>query len=320
MSWSPAGDRLAYFARTEKEQTLILQNVVTEQDREADRAEDGRRARSRPTSARTASEVAFSGAARRDRRHLHRRPRDAARSRNLTNDAFGDYAPTCVARRQVDRLPRARQRQREAVPARPRDRARRRSSPSARTTTAARSSSTTTRSCSRRRRSIPAEPIEPEVARNGNIYNIWTLNLKTGELRQYTDALDGNLSPVVLRDDEAGADRVRHLLQGRVRPPHARAQGAAAHGRDARTSARPARSSTSRRRSRTRWCSRTTPQEGHVREDVPRGPAAGERRRHERRRRLRRHAGHASPTCSATSSSTSSPRRSRSTGRCRSRT
>ena len=28
MSWSPAGDRIAYFARTEKMKTLILQNVV----------------------------------------------------------------------------------------------------------------------------------------------------------------------------------------------------------------------------------------------------------------------------------------------------
>ena len=44
----------------------------------------------------------------------------------------------------------------------------------------------------------PAQPIEPEVARNGNVYNIWTLNLKTGQLRQYTDALGGNTSAVVL--------------------------------------------------------------------------------------------------------------------------
>src|SRR6476619_6390153 len=29
MSWAPAGDRIAYFARTEKNKTLILQNVVT---------------------------------------------------------------------------------------------------------------------------------------------------------------------------------------------------------------------------------------------------------------------------------------------------
>ena len=41
----------------------------------------------------------------------------------------------------------------------------------------------------------PAVPLEPEVAKNGNIYNIWTLDLKNGELRQYTDALGGNWSP-----------------------------------------------------------------------------------------------------------------------------
>src|SRR5512134_3270013 len=29
MSWSPQGDRLAYFVRTEKDRSLIVQNVVT---------------------------------------------------------------------------------------------------------------------------------------------------------------------------------------------------------------------------------------------------------------------------------------------------
>ncbi len=48
----------------------------------------------------------------------------------------------------------------------------------------------------------PNEPIDPEVARNGNIYNIWTLNLKNGELKQYTDTLTGNVSPIVLRDQK----------------------------------------------------------------------------------------------------------------------
>jgi hypothetical protein len=44
----------------------------------------------------------------------------------------------------------------------------------------------------------PNQPIDPDVARNGNIYNIWTLNLKNGELRQYTDTVGGNVSPIVL--------------------------------------------------------------------------------------------------------------------------
>ena len=46
----------------------------------------------------------------------------------------------------------------------------------------------------------PTVPLEPDVARNGNIFNIWTLDLTTGELKQYTDALGGNLSPVVLNE------------------------------------------------------------------------------------------------------------------------
>ena len=43
----------------------------------------------------------------------------------------------------------------------------------------------------------------PEVARNGNIFNLWSLSLKNGELKQYTDALGGVLSPVVLSKDGA---------------------------------------------------------------------------------------------------------------------
>jgi hypothetical protein len=44
----------------------------------------------------------------------------------------------------------------------------------------------------------PNEAIDPEAAKNGAIYNIWTLNLKTSALARYTDAVGGNLSPVVL--------------------------------------------------------------------------------------------------------------------------
>ncbi len=44
----------------------------------------------------------------------------------------------------------------------------------------------------------PLQPIDPEIARDGNIYNLWTLTLSTGALEQYTDALSGNVSPVVL--------------------------------------------------------------------------------------------------------------------------
>ena len=54
----------------------------------------------------------------------------------------------------------------------------------------------------RRRPTDPNKAVEPEVARNGAIFNLWTLGLKTGELRQWTDAVGGNFSPVVLRDGQ----------------------------------------------------------------------------------------------------------------------
>jgi hypothetical protein len=46
----------------------------------------------------------------------------------------------------------------------------------------------------------PAVPLPPEVLRNGNIFNIWTLDLTSGELRQYTDTVGANTTPVVLKD------------------------------------------------------------------------------------------------------------------------
>jgi hypothetical protein len=48
----------------------------------------------------------------------------------------------------------------------------------------------------------PNVPIGPDLARDGQIYNLWTLGLRTGELRQYTDALGGTISPVVLGDGD----------------------------------------------------------------------------------------------------------------------
>ena len=46
----------------------------------------------------------------------------------------------------------------------------------------------------------PSVAIDPETAKNGNIYNLWTLDLNNGELKQFTDALGGVFSPIVLKD------------------------------------------------------------------------------------------------------------------------
>ncbi|OFW06271.1 MAG: hypothetical protein A3H96_15870 [Acidobacteria bacterium RIFCSPLOWO2_02_FULL_67_36] len=199
MSWSAAGDRIAYFARTEKQKTLILQNVVNRKiekrfelktvdlPESPDFSPDGR-------------EVAFS-ALRSAVGDIYILNLETGQTRNVTNDAFGDFAPTYspdgrsivyIARVSGnDKLFRL-------------DLASGKKTPITFGThddggvqfidddTIVFPSTAVN----------PNEPIDPEVARNGNIYNIWTLSLKTGELKQYTDALTGNVSPIVLRDQK----------------------------------------------------------------------------------------------------------------------
>ena len=135
---------------------------------------------------------------------------------------------------------------------------------------------------------IPPQPIDPDVARNGKIYNIWTLSLKNGELRQFTDTIGGNTSAVVLPRGSPGPqmafigyykgdyelhaleqprpDHHRGLVRLRLAGRHHRLPGAAGPHADRRQDQA----------------------QGQVREDVRGRPAAGERRRDERRRPVRR--------------------------------
>ena len=119
MSWSPVGDQLAYFVRTEKEKTLILQDVVSTDIKQrfpmktVDEPES-------PSIAPGGRFVAFSGLRNAigdiylldttSGRHHQSHRRRVCR---LRADVF--------ARRQVHRLPGAHQRQREAVQLRPGD-------------------------------------------------------------------------------------------------------------------------------------------------------------------------------------------------------
>ena len=243
MSWSPQGDRLAYFVRTEKDRSLIVQNVVT-RDRGAHPDDDDRRAGiARLLSGRQADRVLRHARQRRDIFTVNLETKEIV---NLTKDQFADYAPTWAPDgRSLVYLVRG-QRQREAVP----------------------------HGCERRQPTQltfgthddsgaqfldantlvfastavnPAEPIDPDVAKNGQIYNIWTLNLKTNELKQFTDALAGNTRRWCCATRRSTASRSS---------PTSRANTActssSARRRSPRsprpTSARPGRSSTSRRR------------------------------------------------------------------------
>ena len=101
----------------------------------------------------------------------------------------------------------------------------------------------------------PSQPIDPDVARNGKIYNIWTLSLKTGELQAVHRRR--RRQPVC-----GGPEGRRGHAAGSASSPTTRAStsctrsSAATRSSPRRrpTSARPARtSSTSSRRCRTRW-------------------------------------------------------------------
>ena len=48
----------------------------------------------------------------------------------------------------------------------------------------------------------PLLPVDPDVAANGDIFNIWTLDLNNGELRQFTDTATGNVSTIVLPGED----------------------------------------------------------------------------------------------------------------------
>jgi hypothetical protein len=198
MSWSPAGDRIAYFARTEKHKTLILQNAVTrkiekrielhtiDMPESPDISPDGK-------------EVALSG--------LSSAIGDifivnieTGAVRNVTNDQFGDYAPTWTPDgKALIYLARVSGN----------DKLFRLDLASGVKTQVTFGTHDDGGAQFVDNDSIvfpstaydPNNPPDPEVAKNGNIFNIWTLNLKSGELRQFTDTLTANTSPVVLRGD-----------------------------------------------------------------------------------------------------------------------
>ena len=197
MSWSPQGDRLAYFVRTEKDRSLILQNVVSEKiemriemntvdaPESPDISPDGKL-------------LAFS-ASRGVVTDIYTINLDTKNIVNLTKDDTADYAPTwspdgksivflkrVSGNEKLFRLDLASGKQTQLTFGAHDEGAAQFMDDNTLVFT-----STAT---------DPAKPIDPDVARNGNIHNVWTLDLRNGDLKQYTDALAGNHSPAVLRE------------------------------------------------------------------------------------------------------------------------
>ena len=197
LSWSPSGDRLAYFVRAEKWRTLIMQNVLTrdiEERFELNTVDDPESPDISPDGRRVAFAALAGGVG--DIFVLDMQTREVT---NLTKDAFADSGPTWspdgrsiiyIARisgnEKLFRLDVATGQKTQLTFGTHDD-----STAQFMDADTLVFSSTAT---------DPSQPIDADVARNGAIYNIWTLSLKTGELKQYTDALGGNTSAVVLRD------------------------------------------------------------------------------------------------------------------------
>jgi hypothetical protein len=197
LSWSPKGDRIAYFVRTAKERTLILQNVLTGviEERIPIKTVDEPES---PCFAPDGKTIAFAGlrSAIGDIFAVDLATKEIA---NLTNDNFADYGPVyspdgkfivynarVSGNQKLFRLDLDTKKKTQLTFG-------------TQDETSAQFiddhtlvfSSTAT---------DPTVPLEPEVAKNGNIFNIWTLDMPSGELRQYTDAVGGNWSPIVLTD------------------------------------------------------------------------------------------------------------------------
>jgi hypothetical protein len=197
MAWSPKGDRLAYFVRTEKERTLIVQNVLTRQIemrvpmKSVDEPES-------PSFSPDGKFIAFD-ALRNAIGDIFTLNLETKEVVNITQDNFGDRAPSyspdgkfLVYTARVsgnDKLFRYDFDTKKKLQI----------TFGTQDETGAQFvddhtivfASTAT---------DPAVPLEPDVVKNGNILNIWTLDLKSGELRQYTDAVGGNFSPIVLNE------------------------------------------------------------------------------------------------------------------------
>jgi hypothetical protein len=199
LAWAPVGDRVAYFVRTEKQKTLVIQNVVTgKTERKLElKTIDGPES---PAFSPDGTKVAFSGM-QGGVGDIFMVDLATEEVTNITKDEFADYAPTY--------------------------------SPDGRTIVYAAHVSgndklfqVTLASGEKKQLTFgthddtaaqffddhtlfftstatdPNVPLAPEVARNGNIPNVWSLNLTNGELKQYTDVATGIVSPVVLHQEE----------------------------------------------------------------------------------------------------------------------
>src|SRR5215471_13867455 len=186
MSWAPSGDRIAYFVRKEKRKDLILQNVLNRKIEKRIPIKNVDMPES-PDISPDGKWVAFAGLVNAVG-DIFLLNLDSGEIKNLTNDPFGDYGPTWAPDDKLFRIDIDSGKKTQLTFGTHDDGA----AQFMDADTVVFPSTAVD----------PNQPISAEVAKNGNIYNVWTLNLKTNELKQYTDALGGNVSPVMLTDED----------------------------------------------------------------------------------------------------------------------
>ena len=199
ISWSPQGDRLAYFVRKGKHKSLVIQSVLTkdvERRIDLDTVDEPEAPDFSPDGATVVFSALSAGVG--DIFEIDLATEEVT---NLTNDAFADYAPLYspdgssilhLARVSgnnkyftIDRTDGARTQLTFG------------------THDDAGGQFIDDRTLVFASTAVdPAQPIDPAVASDGEIFNIWTLDLENGELRQFTDTATGNVNPIVVRGGE----------------------------------------------------------------------------------------------------------------------
>lgn len=198
ISWSPVGDQLAYFVRTEKQKTLIVQNVVNGKTvhrfelKTVDMPES-------PSFSPDGKRVAFAA--------LSKAVSDifvidlaTGAITNVTKDAFADYSPAFApdgksliytarisGNDKLFKLDLASGTKTQMTFGTHDD------------TGAHFVDANTVVFVSTA--TDPNKPMTPEMARNGMVPNVWSLDLKAGMLSQWTDAATGTVSPIAIKQN-----------------------------------------------------------------------------------------------------------------------